>query len=299
MNRWTKLSAVLMAGMLAAGVMGCGSGETETKTEKTSAAEEAKTEETGTEAADAGAEAGRKQLIVGFDAEYPPYGYMDDNGEYVGFDLDLAQEVCNRNGWELVKQPIDWDSKDMELKSGSIDCIWNGFTITGREEDYTWTEPYVDNSIVVVVSADSDIQTLDDLGGKVVATQADSSALAALTDDSEDNADNLALAASFADLQQVADYNSAFMNLESGAVDAIAVDIGVAKYQVDSRGDAFRMLDDAISTEQYAVGFKLGNTELRDTVQKTLDEMAADGTVDKIAENYADYNLPEMLCIGK
>ena len=299
MNRWTKLSAVLMAGMLAAGVMGCGSGETETKTEKTSAAEEAKTEETGTEAADTGAEAGRKQLIVGFDAEYPPYGYMDDNGEYVGFDLDLAQEVCNRNGWELVKQPIDWDSKDMELKSGSIDCIWNGFTITGREEDYTWTEPYVDNSIVVVVSADSDIQTLDDLAGKVVATQADSSALAALTDDSEDNADNLALTASFADLQQVADYNSAFMNLESGAVDAIAVDIGVAKYQVDSRGDAFRMLDDAISTEQYAVGFKLGNTELRDTVQKTLDEMAADGTVDKIAENYADYNLPEMLCIGK
>ena len=299
MNRWTKLSAVLMAGMLAAGVMGCGSGETETKTEKTPAAEEAKTEETGTEAADTGAEAGRKQLIVGFDAEYPPYGYMDDNGEYVGFDLDLAQEVCNRNGWELVKQPIDWDSKDMELKSGSIDCIWNGFTITGREEDYTWTEPYVDNSIVVVVSADSDIRTLDDLAGKVVATQADSSALAALTDDSEDNADNLALAASFADLQQIADYNSAFMNLESGAVDAIAVDIGVAKYQVDSRGDAFRMLDDAISTEQYAVGFKLGNTELRDTVQKTLDEMAADGTVDKIAENYADYNLPEMLCIGK
>ena len=299
MNRWTKLSAVLMAGMLAAGVMGCGSGETETKTEKTPAAEEAKTEETGTEAADAGAEAGRKQLIVGFDAEYPPYGYMDDNGEYVGFDLDLAQEVCDRNGWELVKQPIDWDSKDMELKSGSIDCIWNGFTITGREEDYTWTEPYVDNSIVVVVSADADIRTLDDLAGKVVATQADSSALAALTDDSEDNADNLALAASFADLQQVADYNSAFMNLESGAVDAIAVDIGVAKYQVDSRGDAFRMLDDAISTEQYAVGFKLGNTELRDTVQKTLDEMAADGTVDKIAENYADYNLPEMLCIGK
>ena len=299
MNRWTKLSAVLMAGMLAAGVMGCGSGETETKTEKTPAAEEAKTEETGTEAADTGAEAGRKQLIVGFDAEYPPYGYMDDNGEYVGFDLDLAQEVCNRNGWELVKQPIDWDSKDMELNSGSIDCIWNGFTMTGREDDYTWSEPYVDNSIVVVVSADSDIRTLDDLAGKVVATQADSSALAALTDDSEDNADNLALAASFADLQQVADYNSAFMNLESGAVDAIAVDIGVAKYQVDSRGDAFRMLDDAISTEQYAVGFKLGNTELRDTVQKTLDEMAADGTVDKIAENYADYNLPEMLCIGK
>ena len=133
----------------------------------------------------------------------------------------------------------------------------------------------------------------------MVVTQADSSALAALTDDSEDNADNLALTASFADLQQVADYNTAFMNLESGAVDAIAVDIGVAKYQVSSRGDAFKMLDEQVSSEQYAVGFKKGNTALCDKVQATLDEMQADGTIDKIAANYADYNVPDMLCLGK
>ena len=150
-----------------------------------------------------------------------------------------------------------------------------------------------------VPSADSDISSLSDLAGKVVVTQADSSALAALTDDSEDNADNLALTASFADLQQVADYNTAFMNLESGAVDAIAVDIGVAKYQVNSRGDAFKMLDEQVSSEQYAVGFKKGNTALCDKVQATLDEMQADGTIDKIAANYADYNVPDMLCLGK
>lgn len=292
MRKCSRISALLLTGAIASGLIGCGN--TETASQKTdNAATVEKTENTETSNSE------RTKLIVGFDAEYPPYGYMDDNGEYVGFDLDLAQEVCDRNGWELVKQPIDWDSKDMELNSGSIDCIWNGFTITGREEDYTWSEPYVDNSIVVVVSKDSDIQSLDDLAGKIVATQADSSALAALTDDSEDNADNLALASSFAELQQVADYNSAFMNLESGAVDAIAVDIGVAKYQVDSRGDTFRMLDDAISSEQYAVGFKLGNDELRDTVQATLDEMVKDGTFDKIADNYADYNLPEMICLGK
>ena len=292
MRKCSRISALLLTGAIASGLIGCGN--TETASQKTdNAATVEKTENTETSNSE------RTKLIVGFDAEYPPYGYMDDNGEYVGFDLDLAQEVCDRNGWELVKQPIDWDSKDMDLNSGSIDCIWNGFTITGREEDYTWSEPYVDNSIVVVVSKDSDIQSLDDLAGKIVATQADSSALAALTDDSEDNADNLALASSFAELQQVADYNSAFMNLESGAVDAIAVDIGVAKYQVDSRGDTFRMLDDAISSEQYAVGFKLGNDELRDTVQATLDEMVKDGTFDKIADNYADYNLPEMICLGK
>ena len=110
-------------------------------------------------------------FTVGFDAEFPPYGYKDESGEYVGFDLDLAQEVCNRNGWTLVKQPIDWDSKDMELNSGTISCIWNGFTMNGREDDYTWTKPYVDNSQVVVVRKDSGITQLSDLSGKVVAVQ--------------------------------------------------------------------------------------------------------------------------------
>ena len=220
------------------------------------------------------------------------------DGSYVGFDLDLAQEVCDRNGWELVKQPVDWNSKDMELNSGSIDCIWNGFTMTGREDKYTFSDPYVDNSIVFVVLADSDIQTKDDLAGKVVVTQADSSALAALTSE-EDNEENLALAASFASLEQVADYNTAFMELESGVVDAIAVDIGVAQYQLTSRGDTFRKLDEPLSTEQYAIGFKLGNTELRDQVQATLDEMVADGTFDEIVANYTDYNLDQMVCLGK
>ena len=236
-------------------------------------------------------------LTVGFDAEYPPYGYKDDNGEYTGFDLELAQEVCDRLGWELVKQPIDWDAKDMELNSGSIDCIWNGFTMTGREDDYTFSVPYVDNSIVFVVAADSDIQSADDLAGKIVVTQADSSALAALTDE-EDNDENLALAATFAELQQVADYNTAFLNLESGVVDCIAVDIGVAQYQLNSRGDAFRKLDEPLSTDQYAIGFKKGNEALRDKVQDTLFEMYKDGTFQQIAEKYADYNLPEMICIG-
>ena len=117
------------------------------------------------------ADADSKTLTVGFDAEYPPFGYKDDNGDYVGFDLDLAQEVCDNLGWELVKKPINWDSKDMELNSGSIDCIWNGFTITGREDDYTWTTPYMANKQVFVVANDSDIKSQADLAGKVVEVQ--------------------------------------------------------------------------------------------------------------------------------
>ncbi len=225
-------------------------------------------------------------LIVGFDAEFPPYGYKDESGEYVGFDLDLAQEVCDRQGWTLVKQPIDWDSKDMELNSGSIDCIWNGFTMNGRENDYTWSTPYIDNSQVVIVPKDSDIQSFSDLSGKIMVVQADSSALAAFTGD-DATKENKALAESFKDLQQVSDYNSAFMNLESGVVDAICMDIGVASYQITSRGDQFRMLDERVSSEQYAIGFKKGNTELRNQVQSSMLDMLHDGTYEKIAKKWS------------
>ena len=249
---------------------------------------------------DNGEQTQTKTFTVGFDAEFPPYGYQDENGEYVGFDLDLAAEVCARNGWELVKKPINWDSKDMELETELIDCIWNGFTINGREDKYTWSTPYVDNSQVVVVGKDSGIASYADLAGKIVAVQADSSALAALTENEDgSNDENIALAESFEKLVEVPDYNTAFMNLEAGAVDAIAMDIGVAQYQLEQRGDAFVILDGTLAAEQYGIGFKLGNTELRDAVQKTLDEMAADGTFAKIAEKYEKWGLAQAVCLGK
>lgn len=295
-----KLSAMVMAGVMALGMVGCGSTAAEAPAESTAPAAEStaaetteSTAEAQTETADAQTEAGR-QFVVGFDAEFPPYGYKDDSGEYVGFDLDLAQEVCDRLGWTLVKQPIDWDAKDMELNSGAIDCIWNGFTMTGREDEYTFSKPYVDNSIVYVVRADSDIQTEADLAGKHVITQAGSSALSALQDESKADVVN-----SFASLDEIADYNTAFMNLEAGTNDAIAVDIGVAQYQLTTKADKFRMLEEPLSTEQYAIGFKKGNEELRDQVQATLDEMAEDGTLAEIAAKYKDYNLDQMLCLGK
>lgn len=223
----------------------------------------------------------KQKFIVGFDAAFPPYGYQDENGEYVGFDLDLAAEVCNRNDWELVKQPIDWDTKDMELNSGTISCIWNGFTMNGREDEYAWTDPYVDNSQVFVVKSDSGIASFADLAGKSVAVQTDSSAEAALKED-----DNKDLLDSFKELVVVADYNTAFMNLDSDAVNAIAMDIGVAKYQMESRDGSYTILDDVLSAEQYAVGFAKSNTELRDKVQKTLNDMRDDGTFQKIAEKW-------------
>ncbi len=254
------------------------------------------TADDGTQEAAGGDSGEGRTFTVGFDAEYPPYGYMDETtGDYTGFDLELAAQVCSRRGWKLVKQPIDWDAKDMEINSGTIDCIWNGMTLTGREDDYTWSDPYVDNSIMMVVNADSGIKALSDLAGKVVTTQADSSALTALTEDEKCKE----LADTFAGLEQVADYNTAFMNLQSGVVDAIAVDIGVAQYQLNNNPDKYVMLEEPISTEQYGIAFKKGNTELRDQVMETLMEMVEDGSFAEIAGHYADFNLPDMVILGK
>ena len=225
-----------------------------------------------------------RTFTLGFDASFPPYGYQDDNGDYVGFDLDLAQEVCTRRGWTLKLQPIDWDSKDMELNSGAIDCIWNGFTLSDdRKDSYTWSDPYVDNSQVVVVKADAGISKLDDLAGKTVAVQADSSALEALQSD-----DHKDLTASFKELLQVPEYNTAFLDLDSGAADAVALDVGVANYQIANRGsDKYKILDETLVSEVYAIGFKLGDETLRDEVQETLNEMKKDGKFEEIAEKWS------------
>ena len=236
------------------------------------------------------ADAAEGTLVVGFDAEYPPFGYMNDDGEYVGFDLDVAALVCENLGWELVKTPINWDSKDMELNSGNIDCIWNGFTINGREDDYTWSAPYLNNEQVIVVAADSGIETLADLAGKDVVVQAASAALEALN--GEDLAD---LTATFGSLTENPDYNTAFMNIDSGAAQAVAVDIGVAKYQLAQRGEGkYVILEEPLQSEQYGIGFKLGNEELRDTVWEQVLALYEEGKVTELAEQYG---VADMLCI--
>lgn len=237
-----------------------------------------------------GSKADDKTFTVGFDAEYPPYGYMDDNGEYTGFDLELAEAVCEMEGWTLEKKPIDWNSKDMELESGAIDCIWNGFTMDGREDDYTWSQPYVDNSQVIVVSEASGISSLADLAGKTVGVQAASAALELLQKDQAD------LAATFAELQEFADYNSAFVELQAGSVDAVAMDVGVANYQIKTRGEGYTILSEVLNSEKYAVGFKKGNSELCDIVDADLTKLAEDGTVKELAEKY---DIADLLCIGK
>ncbi|MDR3829587.1 MAG: amino acid ABC transporter substrate-binding protein [Candidatus Copromonas sp.] len=273
-----RLLSAVMASAMVLSLAACGGAKTETTAAETTAEKKEETTTAGTTTAET-AEAAGGTLIVGFDQDFPPMGFVGDNGEYTGFDLDLAKEVASRLGLEYKAQPVAWDSKDMELESGNIDCIWNGFTITGREDDYTWTTPYMANKQVFVVANDSDIKSQADLAGKVVEVQADSSAEAALKENQD-------LANTFGQLLTTPDYNTAFMDLEQGAVDAVAMDVIVAGYQIKQRNADFKILDDSLSEEEYGVGFKKGNTELRDKVQGALEEMAADGTLAKIADEW-------------
>ena len=271
MKKGIIIAAVLGAAVLLGGCSGQKSGVTASASSDTTAAT---AKETGKET-----ESGADTFTVGFDQDFPPMGFVGDNGEYTGFDLELAQEVANRLGRKFVPQPIAWDAKDMELEAGNIDCIWNGFTITGREDGYTWTKPYMENSQVFVVGKDSGIKTLGDLSGKIIEVQADSSAEKALQTDGK-------LAETFGTLQTTPDYNTAFMDLEMGAVDAIAMDVIVAGYQIEQRKADFIILDEALAAEEYGVGFKKGNDALRDQVQEQLEAMAADGTLKKISEKW-------------
>ena len=271
-----KILALILALVMAFALCACG----QAATPAAPAADAAPAEETG-------------KLIVGFDAEFPPYGFIAEDGSYDGFDLAVAAEVCNRLGWEFEAVPIDWDSKDAELSAGNINCIWNGFTYTGRENEYTWSDPYVDNKIVLVVKADSGIKTLDDLAGKTVMAQAGSSAVDAV-EGLEGFKDSLG------DYVELPDYNTGFMELKQGTVDAVAADIGVAAFNMASNEGDYIILDEALQSEQYAVGFLLGNTELRDIINEQLLAVAADGTMMKIAEKYVDAGLVlEGLCLCK
>ena len=276
-----KVLSIILAGAMLAAAAGCGSGETaSSSSSKDKGASSASSEDKGSKStSDAGSASSEGTFTVGFDQGFPPMGFVGEDGEYTGFDLELAAEVANRLNLEIKYQPIAWDSKDMELESGMIDCIWNGFTMNGREDSYAWSDPYMENDQVFVVRKDSGISSAADLEGKIVEVQADSSAEAALNDNQE-------LASTFGQLLTVADYLTAMMDLESGAVDAIGMDSVVASYQIQQTEKDFVILDDSIAAEQYGIGFKKDNTELRDKVQKVLNEMAADGTTEEISTKW-------------
>jgi len=224
-------------------------------------------------------------LVLGLDDSFPPMGYRDANGEIVGFDIDVAKEVCSRLGIELKLQPINWDAKDQELNTGKIDCIWNGFTIKeDRKKNVLFTDPYMKNRQVIVVTAESGYTKLSDLEGKTLGLQAGSSA-----------ADALESAPEFkAKLKEVVPFDeniTALMDLEKGGVDAVLLDEIVARYYIQSENKNYVVLDEALAEEEYGIGFRLGDVKLKDKIQSTLEEMARDGKLAEISIKWFDKDI--------
>jgi len=221
-----------------------------------------------------------KTLVMGLDDSFPPMGYRDDNEEIVGFDVDVAKAVAEKMGVELVLQPIDWNAKEQELNTGNIDCIWNGFTKTPeREENMTLSMPYMKNTQVVVVLADSDINTIADLAGKVVDVQSGSSAELAI-DTIPD------IKASFKELVAISDNVKAMMDLGIEGADAVVMDEVVARYYMAKSEGKYRLLDEKLADEEYVIGFKKGNDKLKDEVELALRALKEEGKLAEIAEKW-------------
>lgn len=219
-----------------------------------------------------------KKFVLGLDASFKPMGYTDENDEIVGFDIDLAEEVCKRMGVELVKQPINWDTKEEDLNGGRIDCIWNGMSVDpARAEAMNLSDPYMKNKMVFVVPASSDAKSMSDLSDKIIAVQNGSTAQTIL-EGSE--------IAGTIQMQAMATNVEALQQMELGLVDAVFLDSIVAEYEITAAKKDYKVLPDGLSEEEYAIGFRKADQALRDEVQKILGEMKADGTVAKISEKW-------------
>ncbi len=222
----------------------------------------------------------RKKLILGLDASFPPMGFKDDDNNIVGFDIDLAKEVCKRMGVELVLQPVDWDSKEMELGNKNIDCIWNGLSYSDkRDEEMTLSQSYMGNTQVGVVLADSDIKSLEDMKDKVVAVQSGSTASEAMDEHKE-------IKDSLKELLKIDDNVQAMMDLEIGGSDAVVMDEVVARYYMEKNKGKYKLLDDSLADEKYVIGFRKGDKALCDEVEKQLKAMKEDGTLAQISTTW-------------
>ena len=238
-----------------------------------------KTEKTGSDPV--AALKARGEFVLGLDDSFPPLGFRDDDtNEIVGYDIDLGKEVAKRLGVKFRAQPIDWDAKEMELETGKIDCIWNGFTITeDRKNSLSFTDAYLNNEQVLVVREDSGINTLAGMKDKILGIQSGSSAQEAVDENGN-------FANSLSNIIMFKDNITALNDLEIGGVDGVVMDSVVANYSISQTKKAFKVIDESLAKEGYGVAFRKNEPQLRDVVWTILKTMEGDGTVAAISQKW-------------
>lgn len=226
----------------------------------------------------------RGYMIVGLDDTFAPMGFRDNDGNLVGFDVDLAKEVGERLGVEVRFQPIDWDAKVLELNAGTIDMIWNGLTITeSRLEEMAFSNAYLANTQMVMIKTGSDITNISDLAGLKLGVQISSAAEDAVND--SDIIDDLG------ELVKFDTYNAALLELQNGTVDAVVIDEIMGRYIMSQNVGVYAALEDNFGEEEYGIGFRLQSTNLRDKINEILNDLIADGTAAEISENWFDEDI--------
>lgn len=225
----------------------------------------------------------KETLIIGFDDTFVPMGFKDNNGEIVGFDIDLAKEVSKRIGKQVTFQPIDWSMKESEINSGKIDLIWNGYSITKeRKEKVNFTNPYLENRQVIITLVNSKINSKVDLKGMNVGAQNQSSAVDAINKEEE-------LLKTFKDgkVYTFETNNEALMDLEAKRIDAVVADEILARYYINKKGEGkFKILNDDFGDESYGVGIRKGDEELLEKLNEAFEDIKKDGTAKKVSEKW-------------
>lgn len=284
-----RFTALCLTAIMAVSMAACGSGSNgaaeSTSSDSAAAQDQTNVSAESTEAADgsdASADIGYDRLIIGVDDTFAPMGFLDENNELVGFDIDMANAAAEIMGVEVEFQVINWDMKEQELNQGNIDLIWNGYSITDeRKEQVNFTDPYLDNEQVVVTMADSGITSLDDLADKVVAAQINSSAVEAMDAHPE-------ISDTFADRPVFDTNDMAIMDMEAGRSDAVVADKVLLEYVISHKDDPsqYVILEEGFGSEEYGVGVRKDDEALLAALNQALDELKADGTAAEISEKW-------------
>ena len=254
---WKRLAVVGAAALMAMSIVGCGG-----------------------EGSKDNAAAERNKIVIGLDDNFPPFGFHDEKGELVGFDIDMAKEAAKRLGMEVEFKSVDWDSKEAALKSKQVDMLWNGLTITEeRAKQIAFSKPYLDNAQILVVRADSPIADRAGLSGKIIGTQEGSSSIDALEKQPE-------FKNSLQEVKRYGDFVAAFMDLELERIDGILVDSVVGRYYMSKKPGQFKVIDNKMGDEQYGIGMRQEDKMLQDKLNETLKQMSADGTMTKISQKW-------------